>query len=127
AGAVERAAYVPFRRLLPRSRLLVHHGGIGTASAALAAGIPQVIVPLAFDQFDNTDRFAALGVARKVPRSLFQPRRAAREIERLLGSQEVADRCKRLQARVDPEGALRRACEAAEGLGDRSATRLTGA
>src|SRR6202012_1799180 len=54
-------AYVPLRALLPRCAALVHHGGIGTTAEALRAGVPQVIVPLAFDQFDNAARVRALG------------------------------------------------------------------
>lgn len=55
--------YAPFSALLPRLRGLVHHGGIGTSAQALAAGIPQVVVPLAHDQFDNAARLCRLGVA----------------------------------------------------------------
>lgn len=57
---VQACGYVSLQRLLPRSAAIVHHGGIGTTSAALAAGIPQVIRPLAYDQFDNADRVAQL-------------------------------------------------------------------
>ena len=52
--------YVPLRTLLPRAAALVHHGGIGTTAEALRAGVPQVIVPLAYDQFDNAARVEAL-------------------------------------------------------------------
>jgi rhamnosyltransferase subunit B len=54
-------SYVPLSRLLPRVRALVHHGGIGTASQAFAAGIPQLITPFAHDQFDNAARVESLG------------------------------------------------------------------
>jgi UDP:flavonoid glycosyltransferase YjiC (YdhE family) len=55
--------YVPLSRVLPRAAALVSHGGIGTLSQALAAGIPQLIMPLGFDQFDNAARLGRLGVA----------------------------------------------------------------
>ncbi|MCA9795598.1 MAG: glycosyltransferase family 1 protein [Candidatus Eremiobacteraeota bacterium] len=55
------AHYAPFSRLLSRVDAIVHHGGIGTLSQALAAGIPQVICPLAHDQFDNARRIERLG------------------------------------------------------------------
>lgn len=55
--------YVPFGPLLPTLAALVHHGGIGTSAQALAAGIPQVVVPFAHDQFDNAARLRRLGVA----------------------------------------------------------------
>ena len=42
--------------LLPRSRVLVHNGGIGTIAQAIRANIRQIIIPLLFDQPDNTER-----------------------------------------------------------------------
>jgi rhamnosyltransferase subunit B len=54
--------YAPFSTLLPRVRALVHHGGIGTTAQALKAGLPQLIVPSAYDQFDNAMRIERLGV-----------------------------------------------------------------
>ncbi len=58
---VVAAAYLPFRELLPRACAIVHHGGIGTTSQSLAAGLPQVVAPMAFDQFDNAQRVKRLG------------------------------------------------------------------
>jgi rhamnosyltransferase subunit B len=54
-------SYVPLSKLLPQASVLVHHGGIGTASQAFAAGIPQLITPFAHDQFDNAARVERLG------------------------------------------------------------------
>jgi UDP:flavonoid glycosyltransferase YjiC (YdhE family) len=40
---------------------MIGHGGFGTTMAALAAGVPQVVVPLfAFDQFVNAEQVAAV-------------------------------------------------------------------
>jgi UDP:flavonoid glycosyltransferase YjiC (YdhE family) len=50
--------------LLPAADVVVYHGGSGTMLAALAAGTPMVIVPLAADQPDNGDRAEAAGLAR---------------------------------------------------------------
>lgn len=54
--------YVPFSQLLTRAQVLVHHGGIGTTSQALATGVPQLVRPLAHDQFDNAERIQELGL-----------------------------------------------------------------
>lgn len=48
--------------LLPRSRMLVHHGGIGSTAQAIRAGIPQLVLPDRFDQPDNALRVAILGL-----------------------------------------------------------------
>ena len=61
---VRTMPYMSFARLLPHCAAIVHHGGIGTTSQALAAGIPQLIRPMAFDQFDNANRIEKLGCGR---------------------------------------------------------------
>ena len=58
--------YAPFSVLLPRARALVHHGGVGTLAQALRAGLPQFVMPQAYDQFDNASRLEALGVAHAI-------------------------------------------------------------
>lgn len=59
---VRHCVFAPFRQLLPLCEAVVHHGGIGTTAAALEAGCPQLVLPLAWDQPDNAARVARLGV-----------------------------------------------------------------
>lgn len=58
--------YIALQRLAPRAAAIVHHGGIGTAAQALRAGIPQVLTPLFFDQFDNARHIEGLGVGQRL-------------------------------------------------------------
>jgi MGT family glycosyltransferase len=51
-------SWVPFDHVLPRTRLMVHHGGMGTTHAAVIHGIPQMAVPHAADQRGNARRIA---------------------------------------------------------------------
>jgi len=46
----------PLEALLPRCVLALHHGGAGTTQACAAAGVPQLILPFMFDQFDWAER-----------------------------------------------------------------------
>jgi UDP:flavonoid glycosyltransferase YjiC (YdhE family) len=62
SGRILVRDYISFDRLLPRARMLVHHGGIGSVAQAIRAGIPQVVVPDRFDQPDNALRIALLGL-----------------------------------------------------------------
>jgi rhamnosyltransferase subunit B len=48
----------PFARLLPHVAAIVHHGGIGTCAESLRSGCGQVLLPSAYDQFDNAVRIA---------------------------------------------------------------------
>jgi rhamnosyltransferase subunit B len=57
---VHHCDFAPFRELFPLCAAVVHHGGIGTVSKALAAGRPQLILPFAYDQMDNALRVKRL-------------------------------------------------------------------
>lgn len=55
----------PHDWLLPKCKMIVHHGGAGTTSAGLRAGIPQIVVPFMADQPFWGSRVHAIGVASK--------------------------------------------------------------
>jgi UDP-N-acetylglucosamine transferase subunit ALG13 len=61
-AVVER--YVPQEEILPRCSATVAHGGSGSTLAALAYGLPMLLVPQGADQFENAKACADLGVAR---------------------------------------------------------------
>jgi rhamnosyltransferase subunit B len=58
--------YAPFSLLLPHCGGLVSHGGIGTCSQAMAAGVPHLVMALAHDQPDNANRLRRLGIGKGV-------------------------------------------------------------
>lgn len=55
----------PHDWLLPKCKMIIHHGGAGTTSAGLRAGIPQVVVPFTADQPFWGGRVHAVGVSPK--------------------------------------------------------------
>jgi rhamnosyltransferase subunit B len=96
--------YVPLRRLLPQVALLAHHGGIGTTAEALRAGTPQLVVPLAHDQFDNAARVVALGAGASLPASRVDTARLMRVVPQLTDNGAAKQRCKQVSARFDAGG-----------------------
>lgn len=52
----------PHNLLFPRCRLIVHHGGAGTAGMAFTSGVPQLACPVEFDQYFWADRACTLEV-----------------------------------------------------------------
>jgi rhamnosyltransferase subunit B len=82
---------------------IIHHGGIGSASQGLAAGISQVVMPLAHDQFDNAERLTRLGVGSWIHANRFSGRRLAQH-----------PLCKTLAHRLETGDGLRRAAAAIE-------------
>jgi UDP:flavonoid glycosyltransferase YjiC (YdhE family) len=59
---------VPHEWLFPRMSTVIHHGGAGTTHTAARAGVPQIILPIAADQYFWADRVARRGVAPKYTR-----------------------------------------------------------
>ncbi|MFC8850059.1 MULTISPECIES: nucleotide disphospho-sugar-binding domain-containing protein [unclassified Micromonospora] len=55
---------VPLHLLLPTSDLVVHHGGGGSTMTALAAGVPQLVLPPGGDQELIGARIEAAGIGR---------------------------------------------------------------
>lgn len=94
--------YVPLRALLPHVAALVHHGGIGTTAEALRAGTPQLVVPLAHDQFDNAARVEALGVGAGLRAARLTPVRLEKRLAGVVGNAEVQDACRRVAAACRP-------------------------
>lgn len=60
-----------FSHLLPQSRCLIHHGGIGTTAQAIRAGIPQIVRPRMYDQPANGVRVMMFGLGGSIFPHLF--------------------------------------------------------
>jgi UDP:flavonoid glycosyltransferase YjiC (YdhE family) len=58
---VQAERWVPQREVMPYAAAMVCHGGSGTVTMGLAAGVPMAVVPLFADQPDNAARIAAIG------------------------------------------------------------------
>ena len=114
-------AYVPLDVLLPRAAAFVHHGGVGSMSQGLAAGVPQLVMPLAHDQFDTAARIRRLGVGTGLGVRRFTGRRVARALAGLLESDAVAAACRAAAARLTVRDGLGRAAAAVEELAARRA------
>jgi rhamnosyltransferase subunit B len=112
---VVHVPYASFSQLLPRSAAVVHHGGIGTLSQAARAGIPQLIRPMAYDQFDNASRACRLGVATELlPRS-YRGGRLDAALRGLTNKLSMQAACEQLSGRIKGQDGLREACEVLEG------------
>jgi UDP:flavonoid glycosyltransferase YjiC (YdhE family) len=62
-------AYVSYAEHLSRYDLVIHHAGAGIMNHCLRHGIPSVVYPVDYDQFDNAARLTVAGVALRARRS----------------------------------------------------------
>lgn len=108
--------YVALKTLLPHCAGLIHHGGIGTTSQALAAGIPQLIMPLAHDQPDNARRLERLGVGLSLPPKHFTPQNVAHRLRRLLEVPAVQESCRTIARHFEHDTAIEDTVRLMEGL-----------
>jgi len=109
--------YVPFSEILPRAAGFVHHGGIGTVAQALAAGVPQLVVPFAHDQPDNAARVRRLGVGDMLLPKEYKTNMVRSRLERLLASAAVKENCRRRAQGLAENRALEETCKLIEQLG----------
>jgi rhamnosyltransferase subunit B len=114
--AVKWLPYAPFRHLLPRAAAVVHHGGIGTTAEALRAGIPQIVVPMAHDQFDNGARVEALGTGVAIQRNRYRSGTVTKALAKLLASDTINARCRNIALHFSDPDPAQTLCEHIEKL-----------
>lgn len=115
-GDVLATPFLRLDRVLPRSAAIVHHGGIGTIAAGLAAGVPQITVPSVPDQYDNSHRLQRLGVSVHRKRRDYRPRVVARDLDRLLSSDRVRTQCRHFAMLAARDDGLKVAADALEAM-----------
>ncbi|HKP80802.1 MAG TPA: glycosyltransferase [Pyrinomonadaceae bacterium] len=108
--------YVPYQSLLPRACAVVHHGGVGTTSQGLLAGVPTLIVPFAFDQSDNAEHAYKIGTSRTLYRKNYLAPRIAKELHELLSQPRYARRAHEVGQRLKQEDGPGRAADLIEAV-----------
>ena len=108
------ADYAPYESLLPRASIVVHHGGVGTTSQGLLAGVPTLIVPFAFDQSDNAEHAQRLGTSRTVYRKSYRAPRVERELRELLEQPEYRRNAIEVSQKLKQENGAARAADLIE-------------
>jgi vancomycin aglycone glucosyltransferase len=106
---------VPHALLFPQLRGVVHHGGAGTTFAVARAGVPQLVVPHAADQFFWGRQVHQLGLGpAPVPRPRLRVESLAAGLRELAGNPSLAQQAQRLAAELAQE----------EGAGERAVREL---
>lgn len=116
---IYHADYVPLSQILPRASAFVHHGGIGSCSQALAAGVPQLIMPLAHDQPDNAMRIVRLGVGDQLKPSQFTAGNIQTKLDKLIDMPRVWSRCKAIAMKCEQQLGRNQAADAIESFARR--------
>ena len=106
--------YAPYQSLLPNASAVVHSGGAGTTSQALLAGVPTLILPFAFDQFDNAEHARRLRTSRTIYRKDYRADEVARELRRLLEDKVYSESAKIVSEQLKQENGPKTAADLIE-------------
>jgi UDP:flavonoid glycosyltransferase YjiC (YdhE family) len=109
-GSVLMVDSVPFSWLFQRVAAVVHHGGAGTTSAGLRAGVPSIVVPFFADQPFWGRRVVELGVGPEpIPRRKLTAGRLAQAIHSAVSDQTLRQRAAELGSAIRAEDGVARA------------------
>lgn len=90
---------IPYRLIMPKVNMIIHHGGIGTLSQAMEAGLPQLILAHITDGPDNATRIEKLGAGRFIPQKQWNPETVARGILDM-DKEEIKNACKSYREKI---------------------------
>lgn len=104
--SIEWRQFVALSDILPYADLIVHHGGIGTAAAAIEYGVPQIIVPRFTSQFSNAEWIRRLGIGVVMDAYSYTEKQGAEEIRKLLNDRKMRERLRMYKGRCYCEGTI---------------------
>jgi MGT family glycosyltransferase len=94
--------FVPQTAIVPQCDVMITHGGNNTVGEAFTFGVPTIVLPLFWDQYDNAQRIDECGFGVRLATYDFSDDELHATIERLSTDQELAVRlgaiAKQLQA-----------------------------
>ena len=80
--------YLPYSDLLGNASVLVHSGGIGAIGWGLRFGVPSLIIPSGWDQYDNARRAQQQKLSMVMNQGDYTASNIASNLEKLLGDKE---------------------------------------
>jgi sterol 3beta-glucosyltransferase len=106
---------LPHDWLFQRMVAVVHHGGAGSTGAGLRAGVPNIITPVAADQYAWAEQVVKSGVGPRVPElKSLTAERLAGAIRMAVNSSDLRTRAAQLGEKIRAESGVARAVEIIE-------------
>lgn len=103
---------IPFDWLFPQVAAVVHHGGAGTTSAGLRAGVPSILVPFFAEQPSWGYKVAQLGVGpAPIPVKKLSVERLAAAIQTAVSDETMKARAQALGQKIRAENGVAKAIE----------------
>ena len=81
--------YFPLSKLLSRLSAVIHTGGIGVTLQALRQSVPQIVLPMVNDQFDNARRIEKLSAGKILEIGSLNSKMAQRTLAQVIQNNDV--------------------------------------
>lgn len=108
-GGTRLLNWAPYEHLLPRCKIIIHHGGMGTTHRALTHGVPQIVVPHAADQRIQARRTAEAKVGLHLTAHDVRQGQLREGVNAILEADWVAENARRLAREMARLGGMERA------------------
>jgi UDP:flavonoid glycosyltransferase YjiC (YdhE family) len=108
--------YFPYARLFRHAALVVHSAGIGALGWAARFGVPSLLVPSEWDQFDNARRAQRIGLGQVLGMGNYLAPRIVAAIREIEGDARIANGLSRIAPILNAEDGARIACDAVDAL-----------
>src|SRR5690606_35571904 len=104
---------LPLAGVYPLVGGVIHHGGIGTITGAMSAGVPQLALAADTDRPDNGMRIKQLGIGDYLPPLHWDPHIIANAVNGILTT-AVKKRCLHMAEIINNHDTMTAACKSIE-------------
>lgn len=115
-GGTRLLAWAPFHHVLPRAKLAIHHGGMGTTHAIALHAVPQIVVPHAADQRIQAQRVAQAKIGLNLSAHDVRQGQLLEGAKAIRDADWVQENARRFAAQMQALGGVERAADLIEGV-----------
>ncbi|HEV7421716.1 MAG TPA: nucleotide disphospho-sugar-binding domain-containing protein [Mycobacterium sp.] len=108
--------FVPQTAIVPQCDVMITHGGNNTVGEAFTFGVPTVVLPLFWDQYDNAQRIDECGYGKRLSTYEFSDEELHSTIDGLIANQELRERLRAASQRLQASPGRVRAADLIGGL-----------
>jgi MGT family glycosyltransferase len=108
--------FVPQTAIVPQCDVMITHGGNNTVGEAFTSGVPTIVLPLFWDQYDNAQRIDECGYGVRLSSYEFTDEELHSTIDQLVGDEVLGKRLAAVSRRLQASPGRLRAADLIEGL-----------
>jgi len=115
-GGTRLLTWAPYDHVLPRCKIMIHHGGMGTTHSAVVHGVPQIVVPHAADQRIQGRRVAEVKIGLNLTAHDVRQGQLHEGVHAIMEAEWVQTNAEKFAVSMGQLGGVQRAAELIEGV-----------